>query len=101
MKRSLTIALLASAAAFVLGTATPSLAQKGSMRANGARSQQAYQQSQTSRYYVVQYYGPEARGYWAYAYVPGGPASMNTCATQGSYGQGLDYSVACGGGGGD
>lgn len=100
MKRTLTIALLASAAAFVLGTATPSLAQQDSMRAYGARSQQAYHQSQAGRYWNAQYYGSDARGYGAYAYVPGGPGSLDTCATEGSYGQGLDYS-ACGAGGGD
>jgi hypothetical protein len=97
MKRTLTIGLLASAAAFVLATATPSLAQQRDyMRANAAANQ-AYQQNQAGRYSTAQYYyGPAARGYRAYAYVPGGPGSLNTCATQGTYGQGLDVS-ACGG----
>jgi hypothetical protein len=40
---------------------------------------------------------PGYAGYSAYAYAPGGPAGFDSsCATDGSYGQGIDYS-ACNG----
>jgi hypothetical protein len=95
MKRILTTALLASAVVFVLGMATPSVAQQSHMRANGAMNQQAYQRDQVSRHAAAQHDGSAHYGYGAYAYAPAA-APYGGCATEGTYGQGLDVS-ACGG----
>lgn len=98
MKRTLKVALLASAAVFVLGTATPSLAQQDNMRAAGATSQQRiYQPNQADRDTAARDHDAAANGYESYAYVPGGPGfGSDSCVTEGTYGKGLDYS-ACGG----
>jgi hypothetical protein len=91
MKRTLKVTLLASAAVFVLGAVTPSLAQQANMRANTATSQNMPQQTAAESIYEAQASGDDA-----YAYVPLDSATHDGCTTQGSYGQGLDHS-ACGG----
>lgn len=97
MKRTLKVTLLASAAVLVLGAATPSLAQQDNMRAAGATSQGTYQPARADRNAVLRNDDTTIDGSEAYAYQPLGPSGIDSCATQGSYSQGLDYS-ACGGG---
>ncbi len=97
MKRTLKFALLASAAAFVLGMATPGQAQQENMRANAAASQRVRQSAAANRNAAMRTYETEDEGSEAYAYQPMGAGGYDSCATEGSYGQGLDYS-ACGGG---
>lgn len=99
MKRTLKYALLASAAAFVLGMTLPSQAQQDTMRASSATSQQrVYQPNQADRYAARRDDDAETSGYEAYGYVPGGLGSgYDSCATEGSYAQGIDYG-ACNGG---
>ena len=96
MKRTLKVALLASAAVFVLSTATPSLAQQDNMRAAGASSQRMAQPAQADRYAAVRDDETTVDGSEAYAYQPSGPGGFDACTTPGSYGQGIDYS-ACNG----
>ena len=93
MKRTLKLALLASAL-IVLGMQAPSYAQQGNVQARSATSQRAAQPAQAPRYVATSDDDATADGYEAYAYAP---QNLDLCGTQGSYGQGVDYS-ACGGG---
>jgi hypothetical protein len=99
MKRTLKYALLASAAAFVLGMAMPSQAQQDDMQAAGATSQQrVYQPNEADRYSATRDDDAATSGYEAYDYAPAAPGYGDEgCATQGTYGKGIDY-AACGGG---
>lgn len=94
MKQSLKLGLLTFAAAFVLGTATPAMAQQATMQASGAASRSIDRQAAAERYAATQNYDV-MEGEDAYAYAPA-DFGLDSCATQGSFGQGLDYS-ACGG----
>jgi hypothetical protein len=95
MKRMITYAAMASVAGVLaLGTATPGQAKQGrnttakttaKMTDYGARGP-AYARAGQRTY---------ARGYGAYAYAPAA-SPYGGCATEGTYGQGLDVS-ACGG----
>ena len=94
MKRTLKYALLASAAAFVLGMAAPSQAQQYNMRAPRATSQSTYQPGYANRVRAESEseYAPASPGVEAYDYMPApGGYSGDSCATQGTYGQGVDY----------
>lgn len=95
MNRTLKTALLASAAVFVLGTAVPSLAQQESTRAASTQRQRVVQPVQPDRNVAVREYDTAADSSDAYAYQPAGPSE--SCTTEGSYGQGIDYG-ACNGG---
>lgn len=112
MKRMIKYAAVASVAGVLaLGMATPSQAEDGRNTAAaigfgaGALVGVAAANAANHGPYGPGYaYGPAygyepgyAPGYGAYAYAPA-PDGVASCATEGSYGQGVDYS-ACGGGG--
>ncbi len=94
MKRTLRYALLASAAALVLGMAAPSQAQQDNMAAPRAASQGAYQAADRygARADTAREDASAAGGLEAYDYVPAQPGfNGDSCAMQGGYSQGTDY----------
>ncbi len=105
MKRFLKRALVACAAAgFAVALAAPVQAQQDEGMAAPTTASQAARRDAAQPGYAARY-GTAAGGAYAqsageeaYDYVPAEPGyGGGGCATQGSYGQGLDYS-ACGGG---
>ena len=95
MKRVLKITLLASAAVFIIGATAPSFAQQNTTQAATAQRQRVYQPVQPDRSAATRQYDAAAEASEPFAFQPAPPS--DSCSTDGSYGQGVDYG-ACNGG---